>query len=347
MLQTTTYKETPNFFGVDYTKKGIATKVRINYTTFGAPMPGRQFNSNSYRYGFGSKEKDNEIKGEGNSYDFDARFNDTRLGKWLSVDPLSTKYPWQSPYASMDNNPIAKIDPTGMGTEDFVKDKAGNIKWDKDANSQATTKKGETYLGKDLTFTFNSYIDGKLWDGPNPPKGQAAGNKLTTTINLKATENEKGELTGINTSHFVDIGETPIGTPRNYYPGKGGNNNVFATSSIKNKDGNLAGFALIYEQHASVSPIEEFGINRCGYNIVDVTQRLTLTYSGNKLKIMTATGLFPSATLDVKSNNFLGGFRAMYYPQPSFESHSALKMSSFNQPEGYDIKYYPSTLYPR
>lgn len=31
-----------------------------------------------------------------------------------SVDPLADKFPWQTPYCAMDNDPINKIDPTGM-----------------------------------------------------------------------------------------------------------------------------------------------------------------------------------------------------------------------------------------
>jgi len=76
-------------------------------------MPGRQINSNSYKYGFNGKENDNEVKGTGNSLDFGARLYDPRLGKWLSIDPYSSSYPDMSPYTGMGNNPIYFIDPTG------------------------------------------------------------------------------------------------------------------------------------------------------------------------------------------------------------------------------------------
>lgn len=42
----------------------------------------------------------------------------------------------------------------------------GEIYWDKEANSQESTEEGETYLGKNLNFVFNSYIGGENWDGP-------------------------------------------------------------------------------------------------------------------------------------------------------------------------------------
>ncbi len=49
-------------------------------------MPRRSFSSSSYRYGFNGKEKDDEVKGEGNSLDFGARMYDSRLGRFLSID---------------------------------------------------------------------------------------------------------------------------------------------------------------------------------------------------------------------------------------------------------------------
>jgi RHS repeat-associated protein len=77
-------------------------------------MPGRQFNAGNYRYGFQNQEMDNEIKGTGNSYNFKYRVYDARLGKFLSVDPLSKSYPWNSPYAFAENDVIRAIDLEGL-----------------------------------------------------------------------------------------------------------------------------------------------------------------------------------------------------------------------------------------
>jgi RHS repeat-associated protein len=44
-------------------------------------------------FGFNGKEKDDEVVGAGNSYDFDARMYNPRLGRWMSVDPSASKYP--------------------------------------------------------------------------------------------------------------------------------------------------------------------------------------------------------------------------------------------------------------
>jgi RHS repeat-associated protein len=79
-------------------------------------MPGRKYSAgNSYRYGFNGKENDNEVKGiEGSQQDYGMRVYDPRLGKFLSVDPLSKSYPWNSPYAYAENDVIRSIDLDGL-----------------------------------------------------------------------------------------------------------------------------------------------------------------------------------------------------------------------------------------
>ena len=42
-----------------------AVKINLVYYSFGSPMPGRTFSSNSYRYGFNGKENDGETVGTG------------------------------------------------------------------------------------------------------------------------------------------------------------------------------------------------------------------------------------------------------------------------------------------
>ncbi len=78
-------------------------------------MPGRKFAATSlYRYGFNGKENDNEVKGEGNQQDYGMRIYDTRLGKFLSVDPIAKDYPELTPYQFASNRPIDGIDLDGL-----------------------------------------------------------------------------------------------------------------------------------------------------------------------------------------------------------------------------------------
>jgi RHS repeat-associated protein len=69
--------------------------------------------SSDYRYGYNGKEKDDEIKGEANSLDYGARIYDPRVGRWMSTDPLESKYPSMSAYNYCLDNPISNIDPDG------------------------------------------------------------------------------------------------------------------------------------------------------------------------------------------------------------------------------------------
>ena len=91
-----------------------------DYYSYGALMLGRDYGSSTYRYGFNGKEKDDELKGNGNSYDFGARMLDTRVGRWLSIDPLAEKFPDVSPYNAMGNNPINMVDPDGKAITTLI-----------------------------------------------------------------------------------------------------------------------------------------------------------------------------------------------------------------------------------
>jgi RHS repeat-associated protein len=77
-------------------------------------MPGRSLNSNGYRNGFNGKENDNEIKGIGNQQDYGMRNYDTRLARFISVDPLTKKFPELTPYQFASNTPIQAIDLDGL-----------------------------------------------------------------------------------------------------------------------------------------------------------------------------------------------------------------------------------------
>jgi RHS repeat-associated protein len=69
--------------------------------------------ADGYRFGFNGKEKESDIYGESNAYDFGARIHDTRIGRWLSVDPLQHKYVSLTPYHFVGNSPISFKDPDG------------------------------------------------------------------------------------------------------------------------------------------------------------------------------------------------------------------------------------------
>lgn len=76
-------------------------------------VPNRNASSTAYRYGFQGQEKDDEIKGEGNSVDFGNRMHDPRVGRFLSIDKYANKFAYQSPYVFAGNTPIRGRDIKG------------------------------------------------------------------------------------------------------------------------------------------------------------------------------------------------------------------------------------------
>jgi len=98
---------------VDYYEPIVITAN--DYYPFGMPMPNRTFSlsSKGYRFGFNGQEKDDEVYGSCNAVSFKYRIEDVRIGRFLSEDPLSKKFPWLSTYQFAANNPIANIDLEG------------------------------------------------------------------------------------------------------------------------------------------------------------------------------------------------------------------------------------------
>jgi len=105
------------------TDRGGYVMQHLQYLPYGELFVSQRNSEFDSRYKFTAKELDNET-----SYTyFGARYYDSELSVWLSVDPMSDKYPMLSPYAYCANNPIILIDPDGRDTIDIVKNDDG--KW--------------------------------------------------------------------------------------------------------------------------------------------------------------------------------------------------------------------------
>jgi len=88
----------------------------FDYHPFGMQMPARSHiaTATGYRFGFQAQEKDDEIKGEGNSINFAYRMHDPRIGRFLSIDPLSNNYPHYTPYSFSGNKVINAVELEGL-----------------------------------------------------------------------------------------------------------------------------------------------------------------------------------------------------------------------------------------
>ena len=101
-------------------------------------MPNRHGSTDSYRYGFQGQERDDEVKGEGNSLNYKFRMHDSRIGRFFAVDPLFKEYPWNSSYAFSENRLIDAIDLEGA--EQLVVGKFSNPTLDKPGRAKITIK---------------------------------------------------------------------------------------------------------------------------------------------------------------------------------------------------------------
>lgn len=72
------------------------------------------FEQPNYRYGFQGQERDDEVKGSGNSWNYKYRMHDSRLGRFFAVDPLAFDYPHNSTYAFSENRVIDHIELEGL-----------------------------------------------------------------------------------------------------------------------------------------------------------------------------------------------------------------------------------------
>jgi RHS repeat-associated protein len=89
-----------------------------NKCTKGKKMPLKS-DTITYLFSFNGKEKDNETYGDGNEYDYGFRIYNPRIGRFLSVDPLTEEYPWYTPYQFAGNDAIRNIDRDGLEPEGY------------------------------------------------------------------------------------------------------------------------------------------------------------------------------------------------------------------------------------
>jgi len=116
----------------------------------------------SYWFGYNGMEKDPEMKGDGNSYTTEFRQYDPRLGRWLSLDPLMTEFPWMSPYVAFNNSPIFFTDPTGLKSEGDPVKTCVTIEGSSTGNNQDNKLPENFKLGDEHTVIFTEGSIGKV-----------------------------------------------------------------------------------------------------------------------------------------------------------------------------------------
>ena len=185
----------------------------------------------SYQYKYNGKEFQDELGL--NMYDYGARNYDPALGRWMNVDPLAEKFPDQSPYSFVFNNPMRFVDPDGRAPFDWIKNSKGKYEWRNEVTSASNTPAGYVYIGKEDNSIVNdlfgkSNFKASDWDfgtisiddfdNPYSAQGFAVNQMSATTtlsVSISADIKTKYDDSGaVKSKEFlgVNIGATVSGT---------------------------------------------------------------------------------------------------------------------------------------
>lgn len=119
-----------------------------DYYPFGEVKPGTSYNTPDYRYGFNGKETQSELNED--VYDFGPRMHNAALGRFMSVDKLTSVFASFSPYLFAANSPIIFKEDGNKFV--FANDPTGQL--EKDFN-EALGKLEGTEVGEFLLFVKN------------------------------------------------------------------------------------------------------------------------------------------------------------------------------------------------
>ncbi|GAA4272780.1 DUF6443 domain-containing protein [Aquimarina gracilis] len=155
----------------DANKDGTITQDEIvqekNYYPFG--LEHRGYNNTivgrEHPYKFQGVELEESL--DLNLYEMDWRQYDPAIGRFISIDPLAEERNWLTPYNFVQNNPIIRVDPSGL-LDDYGIDRQGNITLLQETDDTTdtlyavnTNENGETVVDESRgSVTVNKEEDG-------------------------------------------------------------------------------------------------------------------------------------------------------------------------------------------
>ncbi len=344
---------TDRHLGEETTGEAYAVKYLPNlnaqqdYDPGGMLLVGRTWvaGSENYRFGYQGSMKDDEIYGTGNSYTTHFRELDVRLMRWWSNDPKTSKTPWESPYATMGNNPVAFNDP--LGDEIWVKKGLfKKLKYNEE-DGKLYTRRGKEYTGDDV---FSS----KVLTNLNLLNSDPAG-----SIVVKAVSEDKHNYVYRNKSG-------PNSTGGSFHPflfGKGGyiNAALLSSTSVSTRS------QLEFSSHELFHGYQRLKGNRRGKSLNSETEaylfgaittsRITAQIAGTGETYRTILHTTNYGDISNKGKDFNAAFHTLIFSE-TFDSKAfntasnSLLNSIFSQPSysGFNIdpnfKISIDTLYP-
>ena len=204
-------------------------------------VPNRHESSESYRYGFQNQEKDDEVKGEGNSINYTFRMHDPRTGRFFARDPLEGKYTYLTPYQFSSNQPIHATELEGKESSHELNagvkisyTLGGGLTGSLYAGASTTRRKGDIGVMVSLNIAGTAYFGGPGTSPLSPNLFTLAASHATTlgvgkgsTMNLNLFNSQSGS--GVNNSFdtsytiggngILSTGRNSDGSNRNQWTG--------------------------------------------------------------------------------------------------------------------------------
>ncbi|HFG0578557.1 TPA: hypothetical protein ACGFUY_002417 [Flavobacterium psychrophilum] len=239
---------------------------------------------------------------------------------WLNVDPLAEKFPDQSPYSFVFNNPMRFVDPDGRAPVDWFKNSAGRVVWfDNTSKGFTDTNGGKwTNIGSNTnevkqslniptgveTTKWNT-VSGFLMDGNDGAGKQFSAvapvvfnntAQVDYSLNIKNTEGPfgglisgKSEITGVSVNATVTSSTYAPGT---MIDGVSGNFGV--------KEWTPSGFNFTSKS----SPFQDHSGQMLSNAPFHATSDATMNLSLSTYKNLTNTSSGVSTGLNLKFNTY-------------------------------------------
>ena len=158
-------------------------------------IPNRHGNSGVYRYGFQGQEKDDELKGEGNSLNYTFRMHDPRVGRFFAPDPLFKKYAYNSTYAFSENRVTNSVEIEGLEAKDLIS--GGTINMGSQAKLKLLKSTDYAKWADMLAFEKSTILEAEILDAAKK-----------RTISAQRMNDASGDI--LNTDYYaVKISKLP------------------------------------------------------------------------------------------------------------------------------------------